>query len=200
MRWARRTLLRILSQWQLIAAACVAAAIIHIIATLSVSRTEHSLSIARLSQGLPDNTVVVLPPITTNAHPLPFLAPDARYALCLFDATASLIRVSTVLPETGWSLSLHAPNGDNFYFVPGIDGRETNVELQLRPPGGRFLSNDVEVVRGERLVPEVNLPAPRGLAILKAPTKGLAYRRQVDEQLSAFRCGSVIQGRRRDRR
>ena len=181
----------ILGQWRLLLAALVAAGIVHIITTLTAAESDSSRGIARLSRDLPANQVVFLPPVTTNAQPLPFLSPDARYALCSFDASASLIRLRATLPESGWSLSLHAPDGGNFYFVPGIDGRETNVELMLRPPGGRFLANTVEIVRGGQVIPEVQLAYTQGLAILKAPIKGLAYRRLADEQLGTFECGPI---------
>lgn len=185
----------ILGQWRLLAAALVAAAIIHIVATLTSAQFSEATSFRVLTRDLPVNQVAFGQPVTSVAQPLPFYAPDALHSYCRYDASTSRIRLSAVLPDVGWSLSLHTPKGENFYFVPGIERRTTTVELVLEPPGSVFAYGDLEIAAANQSIPVVKLPDVRGLAILRAPIKGLAYRRQMDELRATFKCraqGEVI--------
>lgn len=178
----------ILGQWRLLSAALVAAAIIHIWTTLSAMDQAITPGYTTLVKDLPVNQITYLPPITPDAQPLPFLMPDALYAVCRYDASKGALRVTSTLPEAGWSLSLHAPNGDNFYFVAGTDARETKLDLVLQPIGAAYLSATAPHGSSGAAKPKVLLPDPVGVAILRAPIKGLSYRRQADELRSAFTC------------
>lgn len=180
-------------QWKLLASALIAAAIVHIWLTLSAAQNTASPGYADLVENMPINQITYLPPVTPKHQPLPFMMPDARYAICRFDATAGAIRLQAVLPDTGWSLSLHAPNGANFYFVPGSSSRVTKLDLTLQPAGYSYLAPPETGRRNKVQRPKVLLPQSEGIAVLKAPVKGLAYRRQVDEQLNAFSCRPIPQ-------
>lgn len=188
MRWATI----FLQQWRLLAAALVAGGIIHILVTLSSAQIREATAYKVLAKGLPVNQVAFGTPITDKAQPLPFFSPDALYSYCRYDASTSRIRVTAKLPEVGWSLSLHAPGGQNFYFVPGTSDRETEVRLILEPPGNVFALGTTEVGGASQGIPVIKLPHVRGLIILKAPIKGLAYRRQTDEQRAAFNCQALL--------
>ena len=177
--------------WGLLFAAIVAGAIVHILATLSASRSGDALSYRLLARALPANDVVVAKPISAKFQPLPFMTTHARYAFCRFDANQRLVRLKARLPGTGWSLSLHAPNGDNFYFVGGIDDRPLDIDVVLEPPGGLLFGDPITISRGKKRIPKVSLPNTQGIAIFKGPIKGLAFRRRVDELLSSFRCFAV---------
>lgn len=175
-------------QWRLLLAATVAAAIVHIWTTLSAMEATVVPGYRALVKDLPINKVSFLDPIEPGNQPLPFMMPDALYAICRFDATETTIRLVANLPEAGWSLSLHAPNGDNYYFVPGTNARETKLDVILQPTGATFLSIPSGTLPQSTEKPKILLPNPRGIAVLRAPIKGLAYRRQSDEQRSQFRC------------
>jgi uncharacterized membrane protein len=184
MRW----LWFIARQWRLLLAALVAAAIVHIWTTLSGMKETVVPGYAALVKDLPVNRVSFLKPVKAGSQPLPFMMPDALYAICHFDATETTIRLVANLPEAGWSLSLHAPNGDNYYFVPGTNARQTRLDVILQPTGATFrkIPHDRLPTTTER--PKILLPDPHGIAVLRAPVKGLAYRRMIDEQRSAFVC------------
>ena len=186
-KWLKRGL----GQWRLIASALIAAAIIHILVTLSSSQIEEATSFRVLSEGLPVNQVAFGKPVTYQNQPLAFFSADTLYSFCLYDASASRIGVSAKLPDAGWSLSLHTPQGENFYYLPGSDRRDTDINIVLEPPGNVFAIGSVEVSRDTQSVPTIKLPHVRGLAILRAPIKGFAYRRQVDELRAAFRCQAL---------
>jgi len=181
----------ILAQWRLLLAALVAAAIVHIWTTLSAMDQPIMPGYATIVRNLPVNKITYLDPITPETQPLPFMMPDSLYAICRFDASTASIQLTASLPEAGWSLSLHAPNGDNFYFVPGTDARVTKLDLVLQPAGAAYLTAPgSQIARGvER--PKVHLPVAEGIAILRAPIKGLAYRRLTDEMRSVFGCSPI---------
>ena len=178
-----------LGQWRLITAALIAAAIVHILVTLSAAQIAEATSYKALTRELPVNQVAFSEAVTSKTQPLPFYNADALYSYCRYDASTSRIRVSAKLPDVGWSLSLHTPKGENFYFVPGNTRRMIDINLVLVPPGNVFAHGTTEVSRSNKSIPAVKLPDVRGLVVLRAPIKGLAYRRQVDEQRAAFRCG-----------
>lgn len=178
----------IITNWRLLSSALVAAAIVHIVVTLSASATGDAAAFRALSSGLPVNDVAFGKPVSATAQALPYLSPDALYAFCHFDASTSRIRVRAKLPEAGWSLSLHAPGGENFYYVPGSARQETHVELVLEPPGNVFAHGTIDISAANQTIPTVKLPDVRGLVILRAPIKGLAYRRLSDEQRATFKC------------
>ncbi|MBU2531761.1 MAG: hypothetical protein KKB37_03400 [Alphaproteobacteria bacterium] len=183
-RWIRS----LLGQWRFGAAALVAGAIIHILVTLSAADFSQTSAFRILSEEIAVNQVTFADPVTSQSQPLPFLSPDSLYTYCLFDASLAQIRVSVTLPDAGWSLSLHTPKGENFYYVPGIVSRETRIELVLDPPGNVFAHGATEVSEATQAIPVVKLPDVRGLVILRSPIKGLAYRRKVDEQRASFMC------------
>ncbi len=178
-------------QWRLISAALVAAAIIHILVTLSSAQIAEATAYKILGKGLPINQVAFGKPITAKDQPLPFFSPDALYSFCRYDASTARISVSAKLPDVGWSLSLHTPKGQNFYFVPGSGDRETDIKLVLEPPGNVFALGNTEITTANRTIPVIKLPDVHGLIILKAPIKGLAYRRLIDEKRAAFKCQAL---------
>lgn len=192
LNWGRA----IAGQWRLLSASLVAAAIVHILITLSSAQFAEATSYKVLSENLPVNRVAFGKPVTAAAQPLPFFGPDALYSFCRYDASTTRIRVSAKLPDVGWSLSLHTPRGENFYFVPGNGRRSTDIDLILVPPGNVFSHGNIEVNQSDKTIPRINLPHVRGLVILRAPVKGLAYRRQIDEQRGAFRCQAQNTARR----
>ncbi len=178
----------ILAQWRLAVTALILGAIIHILVTLSAAQIDQSSAYRILTRNLPPNQVAFAKPFGTKNQPLPYLDPGAFYSFCRYDASTSRIRVSAKLAAVGWSLSLHTPRGDNFYYVPGTDRRVTDVELVLEPPGNVFAPAETEVAPPATRIPVVKLPAAKGLVILRAPIKGLEYRRRADELRANFSC------------
>ncbi len=126
------------ANWRFIATTFCAAAILHIVATLAAPEIAAAPPYSRLRQMLPLNTMQVMPPITADTQPLPFMAPDARYAMCRFDSSNGTVEVTASLPGPGWSLSLHSKEGENFYTAVAQPGRRTDVSLLLIPTDERF--------------------------------------------------------------
>ncbi len=188
MKWFRL----IAGEWKLIAAALVAGAMIHILATLYGANIAQSRAFTAIAGRLPVNQAVFADPVTPVNQPLPFFAPGSFYSYCRYDASMARVRLTAKLPGAGWSLALYTPKGENFYYVAGTDARETDVKLILVPPGNIFVdAAPANTPVSGPVVPRVQLPEAEGLAILRAPIKGYAFRRQADEQRGAFRCRSL---------
>lgn len=175
--------------WRLVGATFCAASILHIMATLAAPSMVTVAPFDRLARKLPLNTMQILPPVTSNAQPLPFLAPDARYAMCRFDSTAGEILISAVLPAPGWTLSLHSKEGENFYTAVAQPGRSTDVSLILIPTDERFtgLTPEATGKQGQESR-SLTLVAPEGIAIVRAPDTGHAFRAISEAELARARC------------
>jgi uncharacterized membrane protein len=179
-------------EWKLIASALVAGAMLHIAATLYGANIAQSRAFTTLAGKLPINEVVFADAVTPENQPLPFFAPGSFYSYCRYDASTARVGLTAKLPGIGWSLSLYTRKGENFYYVAGKDVRETDVRLVLVPPGNLFVdASPANTPQSGPAIPRVALPEAEGIAILRAPIKGHAFRRQADEQRGAFRCQSL---------
>lgn len=180
------------ANWQLILAAPVAAGVLHICATMAAPYLTAASAYSRLAPALPVNKMQVLGPITPGAEPLPFLSPDARYAMCRFDTAQGPVDVSAILPaDQGWTLTVVSPQGDNIYATASVPARPTPVAIVLVPSEEHFLGVTPEargIAREQQ--PPAAIAATRGIVVLRGPDKGLSYQRQVDTALKVARCSA----------
>jgi uncharacterized membrane protein len=178
------------ANWQLIIAAPIAAGILHISATLAAPYLTATSAYSRLAPELPVNKMQVLPAAAPGAEPLPFLSPDARYAMCRFDTSDGPVSVSATLPpDPGWMLAVLSPQGDNIYAAASAPGRTTPITLALVPSEEAFLGVTPEA-RGiaRDAEPPVAVAATRGIVVVHAPDKSLSYRRQTELALRKASC------------
>ena len=90
----------------------------------------------QLRASLPLNQMVVLPPPAPGRQILPYLPPDMLYAMCRYELTGGPVsRHRRRVPAPAGSLSLHTPQGDNFYVLPGQQLRRGEVSFLLVPSG-----------------------------------------------------------------
>lgn len=175
--------------WRLVAATFCAAGILHICVTLAAPELANAPPFSRLVRLLPVNIMLVLPPISADNQPLPFMAPDARYAMCRFDASNGAVEITATLPGPGWTLALHSKDGDNFYTAVAQPGRKTDVALLMIPTSERFTGLTPEA-KGKSSVESTSLTlvARRGVAIIRAPDMGPAYGSRNEAELGRARC------------
>lgn len=178
------------ANWQLILAAPVAAGILHICATLAAPYLTAASAYSRLAPGLPVNQMRLLPVSAPGAEPLPFMSPDARYAMCRFDTSGGPVTVATTLPpDLGWTLTVMTPQGDNIYATASVPSRPTPVSIVLVPSEEAFLGVTPEARGIARDVqPPTAVAATRGIIVVRGPDKGLAYQRHVNAVLKDARC------------
>jgi hypothetical protein len=179
--------------WRLVAAAFFAVAILHIVATLSTPSLTLSTGYERLAAGLPLNTIRVLPPVTAEEQPLPFMGTDARYAVCRFDTANGAVALSATLPGPGWILALYSPDGDNFFSSVAQPGRRRDVSLLLVPYDERFHGEQGDatpalITPANSQNPTLTVPARKGIAIIRAPEQGEAYRVRNLAELKRASC------------
>lgn len=188
-RRARLGLWRLLD-WRVVMAGAVAGGIVHIAIVFSTPFSATGSAFQRLRGVLPVNRVHMIQPQVSANQVLPFVQPDALYAMCRFDLAVDSLRVVAVLPEPGWTLSLHSAQGDNFYAMAGQQKR-TEVTFVVVPAGERSLDIGSAPRRLGGVDLQVASPTLEGIIVVRAPLKGLAYRQETEALLSGTACSTV---------
>lgn len=168
--------------------ALVAGGVIHIVATLIMPQLATASGVQRLVEQLPSNRMRVLPAATAKSQPLPFMAPDTRLAVCRYDVSDGPVRISAVLPDKGWTVSLYSLQGDNFYVLPAQDFRRLDVAFQLVPQTERYfwffnLGRTMEASAGQ-----VAVPFHQGLVVVRAPLRGRSFQGETEAALTRAQC------------
>jgi uncharacterized membrane protein len=175
--------------------ALVTGAVLHIVTTFAIPALSSSWfrwsAFDRIKGQLDVNTMKVWPLDPSGTMPLPFLSPDMRYAFCRFDITSGPVMVSMVLPEAGWSLALYTPSGDNFYAVPGQDGRVVEAVFNIVPASDRLLIPVPGQRRADVDAAQVTSVSREGLVVIRGPNKGAASLPSVEAALRRARCVAV---------
>jgi len=177
--------------WRTVIGALLLGGIVHIVATIAVPLFSSGHALARLRDTLPANRMVLLPPPAPGNQPLPFLTPDALYAMCRYDVSVDSLMVTAAMAQAGWTLSLHTPQGDNFYVMPAQETRRSDVSLTVVPSAerlGEFVATPRRVSDQETLVAS---PSWEGLVVVRAPLKGLAWRTETEAALRRATCTPV---------
>jgi uncharacterized membrane protein len=177
---------------RLVLAACFAIVVLHIVTVFTAPSLALSSAWDRLTPALKPNTMVVFPPVSPEAQPLPYLAPDTRIAVCLYDTRHGQVALTAALPAPGWSLTLYDKSGLAIYTATGRPDRATTVSLLLVPDDDRFtgLSPEARGLRSPRQN-QLRVQALRGLAVLRAPDSGYAYRTRTEAELSQASCRTL---------
>lgn len=177
---------------QLVLAVPIAIAIAHIIATFRAEGDQRNSAFSRLSRTLKPNVMTVLDPVAPGRQPLPFLGPDARYAMCLFSTDTGPVRVSAALPEVGWTLGVYKKDGTSAYFAAAAPGRETAITLTVVPDDDRFLGMTPQALgQSIDVTPQLSVGAREGIVVLRAPDSGLTSRETTQRFLSRAACSVV---------
>jgi len=178
-----------LIKWRLVIAALISVGILHIVATFATPSLTGVSAFSRLRTKLPVNRMVMLTPLTPENQPLPYLSGDVRYAMCRYDTNKAPVAVSASLPDQGWSLALYSPEGDNFYVATGTQGIKTDLSILLVTSDERFMGLTPEA-KGLPTNRQATLPigARQGLAVIRAPDHGTAYRAQTESILKMAAC------------
>jgi hypothetical protein len=89
----------------------------------------------------------------------------------------------------GWTLALYSTTGDNFYVAAGSEGKRTDMSLLLVTSDERFTGLSPEA-KGQISERQTSVPVvtQQGLAILRAPDRGVAYRWQDETLLRSASC------------
>ncbi|MFV0296387.1 MAG: hypothetical protein ACK5JT_09750 [Hyphomicrobiaceae bacterium] len=172
-----------------IALGLVSAGIIHLVVTLVLPHMAKANAFQLLMARIPLNTMEVMPPAGPRSQPIPYIGPDVRLAICHYDVSEHPLALVLTLPDQGWSLGLYTESGDNFYVLPAQPRRLKDIKLTLSPRGERTLSF---LSLGRRVtnqsISNIEVPQPRGFAVIRAPLRGRAFAEETDTALRRASC------------
>jgi uncharacterized membrane protein len=173
--------------WRTLAGGALLGGVFHICATFAAPVFSSGHAFEELRASLPLNSMVVLAPPAPGRQILPFLPPDMLYAMCRYELTGGPVSLTAAVAGPGWSLSLHTPQGDNFYVLPGQQLQGGEVSFLLVPsaeaaqPQHHATPTDTKVAS----------PTTEGLIVVRAPLIGLAWLAQTDALLRRSSCTQV---------
>lgn len=176
--------------WRIVLAAVCAIFALHLLAVFTEPFAARSNAYARMEGQLPLNEMVILPAVTAEAQVLPFLSPDARYAMCRFSTANGPVAVKAALLGPGWVLTVYSETGESLNTSLAAPSRpRTDVSLKLMPSDDRFMGLTPQA-RGIRTRATSALPvgARSGLVVVRAPDRGQAYRELHDAALLQASC------------
>src|SRR5204862_2544151 len=116
-------------------------------------------------------------------QPLPYLPPDALYAMCRYDISVDSLTVTAAMAHAGWTLSLHTPQGDNFYVMPAQESRRGDISLTVVPSAERLGELATTPRRVSAQETQVASPSWEGLVVVGAALKVLAWRAEAGSGL-----------------
>ncbi len=178
--------------WRLSLGVVFAMAILHITTTFMTPATLRTSAYDRLSPALPVNVMSLLPAVTHETQLLPFQASDTRWAVCHFDTTRGGVELNASLPMPGWSLTIYDPAGGAVYAALAQPDRRIDISLLLVPDDDRFLGLTPESQgRASSEERRLRIEARRGIAVLRAPDPGIAYRARIETELRQARCAAT---------
>lgn len=181
--------------WRILLGAALLGGVLHICATFAAPALANlgwlgsGTAFQQLHGSLPLNSMVVLPPPAPGRQILPFLPPDALYAMCRYELTGGPIAVTAAVAARGGVVSLHTPQGDNFYVLPGQQLRHAEVSFLLVPSG----TPDATLARqsASETDTQVVSPALEGLIVVRAPLAGIAWQAETEALLRRSSCTQV---------
>jgi uncharacterized membrane protein len=175
--------------WRTLAGGALLGGVIHICATFAAPVFGAGHAFEELRASLPLNKMVVLPPPAPGRQILPFLPPDMLYAMCRYELTGGPISLTAAVAGPGWSLSLHTPQGDNFYVLPGQQLQGGEISFLLVPGSAAEIAPQQR--RASHTDTQVTSPTTEGLIVIRAPVIGLAWLAQTDALLRRSSCTQV---------
>ncbi len=183
-----RYLKRLLALWPVVAAALMAAAIVHIVTVFALPQVYRTDAYRSVVRKLPMNAFVILPPARPRAQVLPFQLPDAQYAICRFDLETGPVVVRALLTEPGWTLSAYTASGETFYSLPASEQRRVSLTLLIMPTTERFLGAMTSARGLDQDTSQVTSPSRTGMIVIQAPMKGRSYAGEIESALTKAAC------------
>ncbi len=181
-----------------IVTALVAMGILHVLVTLTTPYIIGSTAYAKLEPVLPLNEMKVLPAVNPSQQVIPYLGPDARYAMCRYDTRKGPVIVHANLPSLAWTLTVHSLTGENIYVAEGAEDQETQIALQLLPSENRFMGLTPESLGFASSKDSIqSLETTRGIVVVRAPDKGPTYERQILLKLLESECTPSVASKKK---
>jgi uncharacterized membrane protein len=168
--------------------ALVLAALIHIVAVLTLPSLAPRNAHARLAAVGPANTIIVLPAASPGKQVMPMMAPDVRYAFCRFDLTNGPVRLNAKVADELWLIALYTPEGENFYSVAGADMKRAEIDLVISTTDQTVEEASVDAPESSDDVIVVTSPVTEGIALIRTPLAGPSRASSAERALRATSC------------
>ena len=173
-----------------IALAVVLAGLIHVVAVLTLPLLAPRDAHARLGALGSANTMIQLPPVMPGQQVMPNMAPDVRYAVCLFYLSNGPVRLRAKIPDELWLIAFYTPIGENFYTVVGADMKRGDVDLIVTTKDQTVTDVAADATEGLEDLVVVNSPVTKGIALIRAPLAGPSRGSEAERALKATYCGA----------
>jgi uncharacterized membrane protein len=176
--------------WRLILVAALVGAITHLAVALLTPSFVQNNAFSAFRRALSLHQMRILPATVPGNQMLPYLSPDVRMAACRYDVAEGPVSVTATLPDIGWTIALHTPQGDNFYTVPAVELKQTEISFLIMPATDR-LTFAPGVRKTDVNATQVTSPTREGLIIIRAPIKGVAYSAETEAKLKSATCSQI---------
>lgn len=173
------------------AATLLVAGIVHIVSVLLMPTVAPRDAYARVVDAVGAaavNKLVLLPPMAPGVEPLPFEDPAFAEAVCVFDLTQGMLRVtSNADGEDYLALSFHARAGRVFHAITDRAAIKGKIDVVI---GDARQMDALQGASEEAPPQEVRITAPtkRGFVLARSFAKRLSDRARARERLSGVIC------------
>lgn len=158
--------------WSL--AAILLGGIVHLGTVLAMPEAARQDAYSRLLPLTPVNAVVPLPAPTAQASIMPFMDPAFAAAVCRYDLSGGIIKISAPVSQAYTSLTFYTRNSVAYYAINDRAAGRRAIELDLMTPEQHGqLPEEEDVTAADRLI--IESPSTTGLILLRAlaPEPGL---------------------------
>lgn len=174
-------------RWLWIIGTVLAGGIFHILIVLSIPSLASRTAWDRLEKIAPVNQMHVLRRASEESHPLPFMAPDIRYAFCRFDLTAGSVKVTAPVRSAVWSIAIYSPYGENFYSISSADLQRVRIQMII-VDGAQAAEAEADIADTSEELVIVKSPHTRGILLIRAPLSGQSLHSIIDDALLQADC------------
>lgn len=182
---------RYLDYLPLAAATLLIAGIVHIVSVLLMPTVAPRDAYARVLEaagGSPTGTLLLLPPAAPGAEPLPFEDPAFAEAVCVYDLSHGLLRVTaTADGEDLLALSFFARAGRLYHAITDRAAIRGKIDIVI---GDERQIDALQGAEEEAPPQEVRLTAPtkRGFVLVRSFAKRPSDQARARERLKAVIC------------
>lgn len=174
------------------AATLLIAGIVHVVSVLLMPGLAPRDALIRLTEvaraASSDGGVVLLAPMQPGAETLPFEDPAFAEAVCVFDLTKGLLRVTADADnENLLGLSFHANAGRIFHAMTDRSAIKGKIDIVV---GDARQIDALESAEDEAPAQEVRLTAPtkRGFVLIRSFAKSVSDQERARNRLRAVAC------------
>lgn len=107
------------------------AALLHVLIVWLVPFAITSVFMSRVAAQAGYNRILTPPLPTDTARQIVKPSPDLLYALCVYDVSGGMVRITAKPPASYWSLSLYDRNTDNYFKINAAAVKGDTVDLIL---------------------------------------------------------------------